>query len=116
MIRQKNTEELETLKVAAIAFNCQSSITNLLAAATREGCCVRDFLHSRDVQEMQDRFNQWVGNLGALQTSESPLSIEHRLRDAPLVRKSILNSLKDLHSSVQAGKTPLACAFNRLTL
>ncbi len=93
-----------TPRIAAIAINCRSSITDLLVAATDECCCARDILAPRDVEQIQDRFNQWAGNLGALQPFESPLSLEQRLRDAPLVRESIINSLSDLDSSVQAGK------------
>lgn len=95
-------EERDPPKVETFTLDCQSTFNKLLVAATDEGCCAKEFLHSRDVQQMQDRFNQWAGNLGALQSSESPLSLEHRLRDAPLVRESILNSLKNLHGSIQA--------------
>jgi hypothetical protein len=99
-------EDQEMPKVAAIAMACQKGIASLLAAVTVEDCCVRDFLHGRDVQQMQERYNQWAGNLGALQHFKSPLSLEHRLRDAPLVRDSILNTLIDLRESIQAGKDP----------
>ena len=105
--------ELETRR---IALDCRSSLTNLLAATTGEGCCVKDFLTTRDVQQLQDRFNQWAGNLGALHPFQSPLSIEHRLRDAPLVKASILRSLSDLYTSIQAGKTPLTYASTQLML
>ncbi len=97
-------DEGVTPRIAAIAIKCRSSITDLLVAATDEHCCARDFLAPRDVEQIQDRFNQWAGNLGALQPFESPISLEHRLRDAPLVRESIINSLTDLDNSVQAGK------------
>lgn len=104
----------ETRTIAAIAFDCRSSITNLLVAATSEECCVKDFLNSRDVQQMRDRFNQWAANLGALQPFGSPLSLDHRLRDAPRVEESILYTLADLHSSIQAGKTPSLMPFHGL--
>lgn len=109
-------EEQENPKVETVTLDCQSNFTNLLVAATGEGCCAKGLLRSRDVQQMQDRFNQWAGNLGALQSSESPLSLEHRLRDAPLVRESILNSLKNLCVSIKAGKTPFTRSFKRLML
>ena len=99
-------EDEGTPKVAIIAIGCQKGITHLLVAATAEDCCVKDFLHGRDIQQMQERYDQWAGNLGALQSFESPLSLDHRLRDAPLVRDSILNTLADLHTSIQAGKNP----------
>ena len=109
-------EERETRTFAAITLDCQSSIKNLLIAATSDECCVKNLLPSRDVQHMQDRFNQWAGTLGALQSFESPLSLEHRLRDAPWVKESILHSLSDLNGSIQAGKTPFTCVFDWLML
>ena len=107
-------EEPVAPKIAALALDCQSDITSLLAATTGQGYCAGNCLHPRDVEQMQDRFNQWAGNLGALQSFSSPQSLEHRLRDAPLVRESILNSLTDLHNSIQAGKLPFTRALNLL--
>lgn len=93
-------------KIEDIATECQKDIDRLLEAAINEESCVKEFLHGRDIQQLQERYDQWSSNLGALQHSESPLSLEHRLRDAPLVKESILNTLKDLHVSIQAGKRP----------
>ena len=94
-----------TTTIETVTLDCQTNISNLLAAVTGDGCFASNVLHSRDVEQMQDRFNQWAGNLGALQSLASPKSLEYRLRDAPLIRDSILHSLADLSSSVQAGKS-----------
>ena len=107
-------ERLETPRIEEIALGCQRTFTSLIAVASGEACRAIGFSNSRDVQQFQDRFNQWAGNLGALQPFESPLSLEHRLRNAPMVRDSILRILEDLHESVQAGKTSLACDFEKL--
>lgn len=93
-------------KIGEIATECQKDFAQLLAVANSEDSCVKGVLYGRDVQQMQERYNQWAGNLGALQHFESPLSLELRLQDAPLVRESILYTLKDLHVSIQAGKRP----------
>jgi len=93
-------------RIPEIAIDCQNAIANLLAAAKSEDCCVKDFLHGRDVQQMQERYDQWAGNLGALQPFESSLSLEHRLRDSPLVRNSILSTLLNLYASVKTGRNP----------
>lgn len=90
--------------VSAIARTCQSSFSDLLEAAASDEGYAKTTLNPRDVREMQKRFDQWAGNLGVLQPFGSPLSLEHRLRDAPLVAKSIQGSLRDLLSSIQAGK------------
>lgn len=93
-------------KIREIATECQKDFARLLAVATSEDSCVKGVLYGRDVQQMQERYDQWAGNLGALQHSKSPLSLELRLRDAPLVRESILNTLENLHVSIQSGKDP----------
>ena len=107
-------EKRPAAKIAAVTLDCQTSVSALLSAVTSKECCVSDFLNPRDVEQMQDRFDQWAGNLGALQPFASPQSLEHRLRDVPLIRESIIHSLEDLYSSIQAGKFPLKEAFNML--
>ena len=107
-------ERLEAPRIGGIAHGCQSDFTSLLAAASGEGYRTMDFLHPRDVQQLQDRFNQWASNIGALQPVDSPLSLEHRLRNAPMIRDFILRVLTDLRESMQAGKTWFTCAFNQL--
>ncbi|RYP19528.1 hypothetical protein DL767_009626 [Monosporascus sp. MG133] len=49
---------------------------------------------------MLERFEQWSGNLGALQPPESPLSLQHRLRDSLSVRSAMLKTLHDLRDSI----------------
>ncbi|OCL13569.1 hypothetical protein AOQ84DRAFT_429336 [Glonium stellatum] len=95
-------EAQETLKLAEIAIQCQKGIASLLAAATSENFRAKGSLHGRDIQQIQERYSQWAGNLGALQPSGSRLSLGYRLRDAPLVAGSILNTLTDLQASIQA--------------
>lgn len=90
-------------RIEEIAIECQKDIDTLLDAAISEQSCVKGFLRGRDIQQIKERYEQWSGNLGALQHLES---LEHRLQDAPLVRESILNTLKDLHVSIKIGKRP----------
>lgn len=97
----------QSFKVGPIAIECQRKIGDLLAVTKSEDCSVKEFLHVRDVERIQDRYNQWVDNLGALQHFESPLSLDYRLQDAPMIKTAILNTLTDLDSSLQAGKCSL---------
>lgn len=102
-------------KIDEIATECQNDFARLLAVTNSQDSCVKGVLNGRDVQQMQERYDQWAGNLGALQHFQSSLSLELRLQDAPLVRKSILNTLEDLHVSVHDGKCPeaqLICLAN----
>lgn len=101
-------KEIEDTRIAEIANECQKGIARLLEAAISEDSCVKGVLHGRDIQQIQERYDQWAGNLGALWHYGSSLSLEHRLRDAPLISESILGILENLHVSTQAGKRPQA--------
>ncbi|KAK2759476.1 hypothetical protein FQN54_002954 [Arachnomyces sp. PD_36] len=90
--------------LATTAVDCQKGIANLLVAVEADDCCVKDVLRPRDVLQMQERYDQWAGNLGALQNFKSESSLVHRLRHAPLVGESILRTLTDLLASGQAGE------------
>lgn len=94
----------QSSKVGSIAIECQKKIEILLVITKLDDCSVKEFLHVRDFQRIQDRYNQWAGNLGALHHFESPLSLDHRLQDAPLIKNAILNTLTDLDSSLEASK------------
>lgn len=91
-------------KVRSLAIEHQKKIDDLLVATKLEDCPVKEFLHVRDVQRVQDRYNQWASNLGALEHFESPLSLDHRLKNAPMVANAIFNTLTDLNFSTQAGE------------
>lgn len=94
----------ESFQVGSIALECRKKIAGLLAATKPEDCPVKEFLHVREVQRMQQRYIQWAGKFGALQDFRSSLSLGHRLQDDPMIKKSIVKTLTDLNSSVQTGK------------
>ncbi|RYP05472.1 hypothetical protein DL765_009836 [Monosporascus sp. GIB2] len=83
-----------------VAKACQESLSRLLEAVQDETCPVRNTLRDSDVERMLERFEQWSGNLGALQPSESSLSLQHRLRDSLAVRSAMLKTLHDLRDSI----------------
>lgn len=97
---------MDNQEIRNIAQDCQTSIATLLATAKDDDSHVKDLVNERDVEEIQERFGQWVGNLGALQASKSPLSLEYRLRNSPMVKNVILKTLTDLYDSLQAGRNP----------
>lgn len=57
------------------------------------------------LEDEQGRFRIWASNLGALQSSESMKSLDQRLRDAPLMRKSVASGLERLQGSAERGKS-----------
>lgn len=52
----------------------------------------KSHISQRDVNEELERLSLWVGNIGALHKSESPLSMESRLVEA----QEILTHTQDL--------------------
>ena len=90
--------------ITHIAINCQSSVSSFLDAIKLQHHSVRDFVSERDVKHIQERYDQWAGNLGALQPAQSRMSLEHRLCNSLVVREAILEKLENLNSSLQAGK------------
>ena len=98
-------ENPESFKIHAVAVSCREHMRNLLVVADCDDYCLKEFLPVRDVRHFKDRFEQWAGNLGALQHSESPKSLDHRLRDNPMIKNIVLSTIHELDVSVQAGAT-----------
>ena len=55
LVGYRTMEERVTPIIAELTFDGQSNISNLLKAAKGDGCCVKKIVHSRDVEQMQDR-------------------------------------------------------------
>ncbi|KAJ4013726.1 hypothetical protein NW766_005965 [Fusarium irregulare] len=53
------------------------------------------------LDDEQGRFRIWASNLGALQPAESMKSLDRRLQDAPLMRKSVISGLERLEGSAK---------------
>lgn len=96
---------MEVSTLSQTALTCKEDIAGLLATTGMEDSSrVTDLLREQDVIQIQERYDQWAGNLGALQPSSSALSLDHRLRDSSQVRKLVLSTLQDLHISIQTGR------------
>ncbi|KAH7198805.1 uncharacterized protein B0J16DRAFT_360480 [Fusarium flagelliforme] len=53
------------------------------------------------LEDEQGRFRIWASNLGALQPADSTKSLDRRLKDAPLMRKSVASGLERLELSAK---------------
>ncbi|KAK4041663.1 hypothetical protein C8A01DRAFT_14606, partial [Parachaetomium inaequale] len=89
------------LGIVENAISCRDSLNNFVAAARSKDFKLSKTEGLRDVEQLRERFGQWAGNLGALQPASSSLSLEHRLRDSPVVRDAVLKLLGDLLESLQ---------------
>lgn len=88
----------ETIKVRSIA--CQEALLAFVTGAESQPRSA--IVDLREVENHQQRFDQWAGNLGAFHDPESRLSLEYRLRNTPLIRDAILHLLADLHDSARS--------------
>lgn len=57
------------------------------------------------IEDEQGRFRVWASNLGALQPANSIKSLDQRLKDAPLMRKSVTSGLERLEVSAKRGES-----------
>ncbi|KAF5716303.1 hypothetical protein FMUND_6421 [Fusarium mundagurra] len=68
------------------------------------------------LEDEQGRFRIWASNLGALQPADSMKSLDRRLKDAPLMRKSVASGLERLQLSAKRDELLLSIrsAINHL--
>ncbi len=85
--------------IAEKAALCQQALRGFLVAV-KEGES-SGVLSPREVDDLHDRFDQWAGNLGALQPASSTLSLEHRLQNSPTVGETVSRLLVDLLESLR---------------
>ncbi|KAK5999133.1 Serine/threonine-protein kinase TNNI3K [Cladobotryum mycophilum] len=102
-------------KIFQIAKICRTSISSLFRAVKAGNASVEFQVSERNVQQLQERYDQWAGNLGVLKSPKSPSSLEHRLRDSPAVSDAILGILVDLNESAQAATDILTGKRNNRT-
>jgi len=78
------------------------SLSNIVATSEEEPAA-SPFVSQDEVRDLADRFNLWVGNIGAGQPVVSALSLESRLWDAPEVLNEVLSLLGELCQAVRDG-------------
>ncbi|KAF8243832.1 hypothetical protein K440DRAFT_663876 [Wilcoxina mikolae CBS 423.85] len=57
------------------------------------------------IQEEQGRFRIWAENAGAHHDRSSPMSLDHRLREASEVKRTVINLLNALHDALNDAHT-----------
>lgn len=96
MDRAKLEAKRDATTISSLASDCTSSF--LL-------CTVRSNGRELDaIDDARGRFNVWAANLGALQPPQSLKSLDFRLKDAELMRTSVISGLERL-SRVQTRST-----------
>lgn len=79
-----------TNQVWSVANECVQVLSKLDALIIE----AEDKKHAKDlIEDSRGRFQVWAANIGARQLSGSRKSLDFRLRDAPLVRSSVISGL-----------------------
>jgi hypothetical protein len=92
---------MRDMGISETATLCQHNFSSLISAAAASNLDdLGETLSLRNVKQLQERLDQWAGNLGARQPVTSPLSLEHRLRNSPVVRDAVLWLLGNLVDSL----------------
>lgn len=98
--------------ISPVARGCYSSFRTLCSKSDRKPQAaesVKDVLNLTTeeiniVKELSDRFEQWVGNLGALQAPDSHLSLDYRLKEAKDLRETVFGILNTMLKVLSNGK------------
>lgn len=88
-----------TVPSSGKCLDCISSFRAAIATLEERGDDKEHLLLIDKTRDELDRFTLWAGNIGALNVPTSPLSLEHRLRDAKDILTHILELLDDLQEA-----------------
>lgn len=85
--------------ISALSRQCSAVMDNLLLGISEsDEAEVRNSL-----EDARGRFKVWASNIEAHQAPGSSSSLDHRLRDAPLMRESVVSGLERLMVHAQRG-------------
>ena len=89
-----------------IAVNCKACLTwfEKLSSLVDDSQQSAFLITHAEVHDQWDRFNIWVGNLGASHSLSLRSSLDYRLRDAPQIKNQIVELLQDLHEALEDGQ------------
>ena len=90
-------------EIPQVAQSCDTILSELVNATKSTDNGEIFGISQRDVQQIQERYQQWAGNIGALQPSGSTRSLAYRLRTDSSVRIAVWKMIRDLQSSAQIG-------------
>ncbi|KAK0702171.1 hypothetical protein B0H67DRAFT_558486 [Lasiosphaeris hirsuta] len=83
--------------ISALSSECAEQFDRMLAEMPRsEGSLDQRLL----LEDAAGRFRIWASNLGALQPSGSPKSLDFRLRESSLMQASVRLGLERLHRCI----------------
>jgi hypothetical protein len=82
---------------------CNESFQELLSTLVAPARDFGDQINTNGVTKEYGRFKVWAGNIGAFHKPEKRISLDHRLRDAPLYRDQVVALLEDLSETNKKG-------------
>ncbi|VUC31853.1 unnamed protein product [Clonostachys rosea] len=89
--------------IDVIALNINKIISGIVTVAKEKHDDLSQLKHdlAETLEDELGRFRVWSGNLGAFHEPTSPSSLEHRLRDGPKMKESIITGLQRLEDVSQ---------------
>lgn len=93
----------------AVSTQCRAIVTSLKTTISllQSSSHEKSRVSHGQVNDELERFGLWMGNIGAIHISESPLSLESRLSEADDVLRHISDLLEDFQEVSGERKTPL---------
>ncbi|KAI1385762.1 uncharacterized protein F4822DRAFT_354088 [Hypoxylon trugodes] len=86
--------------ISALSHRVKAGLYDLKGHLEWEDWGVRLSTRPGAIEDIIDRYSLWTGNLGALHSPKSKLSLDQRLTNAPEVRDQICEFLDDLQEAV----------------
>jgi hypothetical protein len=82
---------------------CNESFQELLSTLVAPTRDFGDQITTNGIVKAYGRFKVWAGNVGAFHKLEKRISLDYRLRDAPLYRDQVVGLLQDLSETNKKG-------------
>jgi hypothetical protein len=91
------------LPISYFHDKCNESFQDLLSTLVAPTRDFGDQITTNGITKVYGRFKVWAGNVGAFHRPEKRISLDHRLRDAPLYRDQVVGLLQDLSETNKKG-------------
>lgn len=91
------------VSTSAASRECIQIFKELRAALTDSETASKAGITLTDCDDQLEKFKSWANNLGALQRTSAPSSLDQRLKLAPTISKQILQLLEDLKEAISDG-------------
>lgn len=93
-------DEASAPTLSSLAAQCTSALNE----AIYKSRAFQDGIFKLALEDERGRFNVWASNIGALQPAVTVVSLDYRLRDGPLMHKSVSLGLERLSHTTRSSQ------------